>query len=123
MKFIKSNDRISKFNTSFETVAYLRTKQNLSLYPNSNQHFERPAGIVFSSEVVTVASCFEDLIVLNPMTQSICDSRVVVNELSHIKNFDSYSFLLLICVHSLFDELFASFPFKCSFLYNSFSTV
>jgi hypothetical protein len=41
--------------------------------------------------VVIVASCFEDLIVLNPMTQSICDSRVVVNELSHIKDFDSYS--------------------------------
>jgi len=34
MKFIKSNDRISKFNTSFETVAYLGTKQNLSLYQN-----------------------------------------------------------------------------------------
>jgi len=34
MKFIKSNDRISKFNTSFETVAYLGTRQNLSLYQN-----------------------------------------------------------------------------------------
>ena len=72
---IEIYQRISKFNTLFETVAYLRTKQNLSLYSNSNQYFDRHAGnFFFSSEVVTVTSCFEELIVLNPTTHSVRDS-------------------------------------------------
>jgi hypothetical protein len=100
LKFIKSNDRISKFNTSFETVTYLRTKQNLSLYPNSNQHFDRLAGIFF------IGSGHCNILFWRSHCSESNDAirwwfQLVVNELWNIKDFDSFSLPSLdICAHS-----------------------
>ena len=124
LKFIRSNDRISRFNTSFETVAYLGTKQNLFLYLNSNQHFDRPARFLFFTR-----SGHCNILLWRSYYFEFNDAihlwfRPAVNELWSIKDFN-FSFLPSLDLRAfiLLDELFSSFPFKCSFLYNSFSTV
>ena len=77
LRFIKSNDRIFRSNTSFETVVYsglnkiyFYTRIAINTLTGLQEFF-----FLYTGSVFTVTSSCKDLVVLNPMARFVCDSE------------------------------------------------